>query len=138
MRVSKNALHVIDPCGGMSDLAAGLLQFPSEKVVCEDPVASATDLQICSAVRFQNIPKRNTSGKKSIGPYFLNIAAERCSDELMKILKVKRAHLYLQQMEAVGLLTQVVPAISKSWSSLETFEETPIPGGTQHLLQGNQ
>jgi hypothetical protein len=30
-------------------------------------------------------------------------------------------------MEAAGLLTQVVPNISKSWSLLETFEENPIP-----------
>jgi tRNA nucleotidyltransferase/poly(A) polymerase len=48
----------------------------------------------------------------------------------MKILYIKKAHPYLQQMEAAGLLTQVVPIIKephRAWSSLETFEEGPIP-----------
>lgn len=122
----QNTLHVIDPCGGMSDLAAGLLQFLNEKVVREDPVRLLRIYRFAAQLDFK-ISQNAIHLVKKHSSLLSNIAAERCRDELMKILKVKRAHLYLQQMEAVGLLTEVVPAISKSWRSLETFEETPIP-----------
>lgn len=122
----QNPLHVIDPCGGMNDLAAGLLQFPSEKVVREDPVRLLRIYRFAAQLDFK-ISQSAIHLVKKHRSLLSEIAAERCRDELMKILNVKGAHLYLQQMEAVGLLTQVVPDISRSWSSLETFEETPIP-----------
>ena len=122
----QNALHVIDPCGGMSDLAAGLLQFPNEKVVREDPVRLLRIYRFAAQLDFkisQNAIHLIKKHRSSLS----NIAAERCRDELMKILNVKSTHLYLQQMEAAGLLTQVGPNINKSWGPLETFEENPIP-----------
>ncbi|MDE0465793.1 MAG: hypothetical protein OYL97_01955 [Candidatus Poribacteria bacterium] len=122
----QNALHVIDPCGGMNDLAAGLLQFPSEKVVHEDPVRLIRIYRFAAQLDFK-ISQNAIHLVKKHRSLLSEIAAERCRDELMKILNVKGAHLYLQQMEAVGLLAQVVPDISRSWRSLETFEETPIP-----------
>ena len=122
----QNPVHVIDPCGGMNDLAAGLLQFPSEKVVREDPVRLLRIYRLAAQLDFK-ISQNAIHLVKKHRSLLSNIAAERCRDELMKILNVKGAHLYLQQMEAVGLLTQVVPDISRSWSSLEIFEETPIP-----------
>lgn len=122
----QNALHVIDPCDGMNDLAAGLLQFPSEKVVREDPVRLLRIYRFAAQLDFK-ISQNAIHLIKKHRSLLSNIAAERCRDELMKILNVKRAHLYLQQMEAAGLLTQVVPNINKSWGPLETFEENPIP-----------
>ncbi|MDE0324282.1 MAG: hypothetical protein OXN27_10225 [Candidatus Poribacteria bacterium] len=122
----QNPLHVIDPCGGMNDLAAGLLQFPSEKVVREDPIRLLRIYRFAAQLDFK-ISQNAIHLVKKHRSLLSNIAAERCRDELMKILNVKGAHLYLQQMEAAELLTQVVPNINKSWSPLEIFEETPIP-----------
>ena len=122
----QNPLHVIDPCGGMNDLAAGLLQFPNEKVVHKDPVRLIRIYRFAAQLDFK-ISQNAIHLVKKHRSLLSEIAAERCRDELMKILNVKGAHLYLQQMEAVGLLAQVVPDISRSWSPLETFEETPIP-----------
>lgn len=122
----QNALHVTDPCGGMNDLATGLLQFPSEKVVCEDPVRLLRIYRFAAQLDFK-ISQNAIHLVKKHKHLLSNIAAERCRDELMKILNVKKAHLYLQQMEAAGLLTQVIPNINKSWSPLETFEENSIP-----------
>jgi hypothetical protein len=48
----------------------------------------------------------------------------------MKIFNVNTAHPYLQQMEAVGLLAQVVPHIRQvdgSWRVLANFEKNSIP-----------
>ena len=123
--------RVIDPCGGMKDLKTGLLRFPSKQVVIEDPVRLLRIYRFAAQLDFeisQNAIDLVTAYRSMIS----DVAAERCRDELIKILYVKKAHQYLQQMEATGLLTQVVPIIKephKAWNSLETFEESPIPTG---------
>ena len=121
--------RVIDPCGGMKDLKTGLLRFPSKQVVIEDPVRLLRIYRFAAQLDFeisQNAIDLVTAYRSMLS----GVAAERCRDELIKILYVKKAHQYLQQMEATGLLTQVVPIIKephKAWNSLETFEESPIP-----------
>ena len=127
----QNSFHVIDPCGGMKDLETGLLQFPSEQVVRDDPVRLLRIYRFAAQLDFKisesaiNLVTKHRS-------LLSNVAVERCRDELMKIFNVKKAHPYLQQMETVGLLTQVIPSIkevSRPWGSLETFEKSPIPIG---------
>lgn len=121
-----NSVHIIDPCGGRTDLEIGVLQFPSEKVVHEDPIRLLRIYRFAAQLDFK-ISQNASLAVKKHRSLLSNVAAERCRDELMKILNVKRAHLYLQEMKVAGLLTQVIRDISKSWNPLETFEETPIP-----------
>lgn len=130
---TQNAFHVIDPCGGMKDLEIGLLQFPSEQVVQADPVRLLRIYRFAAQLDF----KISQSAIDLITKHralLSNVAIERCRDELMKIFKVNTAHPYLQQMEAVGLLTQVVPhirGVDGFWGSLESFEKNPIPTALQ-------
>ena len=125
----QNAFRVIDPCGGMNDLAVGLLRFPSEKVVKEDPLrllriyrfAAQLDFEISESAIALIVKHRSSLS---------NVAMERCRDELVKIFKVKNAYPHLRRLEKVGLLEQVVPSISRSdsaWCSLEDFEKSPMP-----------
>ncbi len=127
----RNAFHVIDPCGGMNDLEVGLLRFPSERVVREDPVrllriyrfAAQLDFEISEAAIALVVKHRLLLS---------SVAMERCRDELIKIFKVKEAYPHLRQLETVGLLKQVVPSIinpDSAWRSLKDFEESPIPAG---------
>lgn len=121
--------QVIDPCGGMKDLETGLLRFPNKQVVIADPVRLLRIYRFAAQLDFQ-ISQNSIDMVTAHGSMLPNVAAERCRDELMKIFYVKKAHPYLQQMDAAGLLTQVVPTIKgthRVWISLETFEESPIP-----------
>ena len=125
----QNAFHVIDPCGGMKDLETGLLRFPSEIVVQEDPVRLLRIYRFAAQLDFE-ISEGATALVVRHRSLLSNVAMERCRDELLKIFKVKKAHPYLRQLEAVRLLIQVIPSIretDRSWRSLETFEERPIP-----------
>ena len=125
----QNSFHVIDPCNGMKDLETGLLQFPSEQVVRADPVRLLRIYRFAAQLDF----KISQSAMDLVTKHRLllsNVASERCRDELMKIFNVKKARPYLQQMETVGLLTQVLPPTKttcRPWRSLEAFEENPIP-----------
>lgn len=125
----QNTAHVIDPCRGMKDLETGLLRFPSEQVVPADPVRLLRIYRFAAQLDF----KIDQSAIDLVTKYrslLSNVAMERCRDELMKIFNVNMAHPYLQQMKAVGLLTQVIPTIKNKGSfsgSLENFEKNPIP-----------
>ena len=121
--------RVIDPCDGMKDLEIGLLRFPSKQVVIADPVRLLRIYRFAAQLDFE-ISQSAIDLVTEYRSMLSNVAAERCRDELMKIFNVKKARPYLQQMEAAGLLIQVVPTLKETrsaWRSLETFEENPIP-----------
>ena len=124
-----NSVHVIDPCSGMKDLEIGLLRFPSERVVRDDPLRLLRIYRFAAQLDFKIVESAINLVRKHRA-LISNIAVERCRDELMKIFNVKESHPYLQQMETVGLLTEAVPSIKaadSSWTPLETFEKSPIP-----------
>ena len=129
-RVRKqNFFRIIDPCGGKKDLEAGILRFPSKQVVIEDPVRLLRIYRFAAQLDFE-ISEKAIDLVMTYGAMLSDVAAERCRDELMKIFRVKKAYPHLQQMEATGLLTQVVPSLKgtrRTWASLKGFEENPIP-----------
>lgn len=131
--INKTSQHpsfrVIDPCRGMKDLEAGILRFPSKQVVMADPIRLLRIYRFAAQLDFE-IAQDAINLVTTYRSMLSDVAAERCRDELMKILYVRKAHSYLQQMEAAGLLTQVVPTVKercRPWSPLEAFEEGPIP-----------
>ena len=121
--------RVIDPCGGKKDLETGVLRFPSKQVVVADPVRLLRIYRFAAQLDFE-ISQDAIDLVMAYRSMLSDVAAERCREELMKIFHVKKAHPYLQQMEASGLLRQLIPSIKEAhrvWISLETFEEDPIP-----------
>ncbi len=128
--VHRLGLHrVIDPCGGMKDLKAGRLQFPSERVILADPIRLLRIYRFAAQLEFE-ISEQAVAFIRKHRALLPNVAVERCRDELMKVLDVKKAHPYLQQIDASGLLTHVLPnsrQVSMPWRLLEKFEEIPIP-----------
>ena len=124
-----NSHPVIDPCAGIRDLAAGRLQFLSERVILADPIRLLRIYRFAAQLAFE-IPQKSVALVRKHRKLLPNVAAERCRDELMKIFDVEKAHPYLQEMEATGLLTQVLPTVSQGsipWRLLEKFEAIPIP-----------
>ena len=129
----QNSRLIIDPCGGMKDLEMGLLRFPSKQVVIADPVRLLRIYRFAAQLDF-DISQDAIDLVIAYRSMLSDVAVERCRDELMKIFYVEKAHPYLQQMEAVGLLTQAVPSSKTTpriWISLETFEKNPIPVSLQ-------
>ena len=124
-----NFCRVIDPCGGMEDLKTGLLRFPSDGVILADPIRLLRVYRFAAQLGFE-ISQNAIALVQRHQDLLPSVAAERCRDEFMKILDVKKAHPYLQQMHAVGLLAQMLPTVNREripWQPLKSFEETPIP-----------
>lgn len=120
---------IIDPCAGMRDLEARRLRFPSEGVILADPVRLLRIYRFAAQLEFE-ISENAIALVRKHRELLSNVAVERRRDELMKILGVEKARPYLQQMEASGLLTQVLPSIRGMcipWHLLAAFEGAPIP-----------
>ena len=138
--------RLIDPGGGMADLTARQLRFPSERVIHEDPLRLIRIYRFAVQLNFE-ISHDSLALIKKHHALLPRVSAERIRDELMKILKVEKASPYLQEMWKVGLLTQIVPVAREPvqkpsatpvarepiphepvprepWNALTTFEST--------------
>ena len=116
---------LIDPGGGMADLTARQLRFPSERVIHEDPLRLIRIYRFAAQLDFEI----SHDSLALIGKHHAllpRVSAERIRDELMKILKVEKASLYLQEMWKVGLLTQIVPVASEP---VQKPSATPVGRG---------
>ena len=100
--------RLIDPGGGMADLTARQLRFPSEQVIHEDPLRLIRIYRFAAQLNFE-ICHDSLALVRKHHALLPRVSAERIRDELMKILKVEKASPYLQEMWKVGLLTQIVP-----------------------------
>ena len=100
--------RLIDPSGGMADLTARQLRFPSEQVIHEDPLRLIRIYRFAAQLSFE-ICHDSLALVQKHHALLPRVSAERIRDELMKILKVEKASPYLQEMWKVGLLTQIVP-----------------------------
>ncbi len=137
--VPREPSMLIDPCGGMADLASRQLRFPSEQVVRDDPLRLIRIYRLAAQLRFEICQDSHALIQKY--HYLLpRVTAERIRDEVMKILKVEQAYPYLQEMWEVGLLAHIVPIAGAGpaytpvargtpvprelWRALETFEAT--------------
>ncbi len=124
-----SGFQVRDPCGGMEDLNAGVLRFPSEAVVTADPVRLLRIYRFAAQLDFRIAPPALDLVRKHRA-LLSGVAGERCRDELLKILQVQGSASILQRMRDSGLLTTLMPTVRESaamWAQLSQFEATPIP-----------
>ena len=106
--VPRDLPMLIDPGGGMADLTARQLRFPSERVIHEDPLRLIRIYRFAAQLNFE-ICRDSLALVQKHYALLPRVSAERIRDELMKILKVEKASPYLQEMWKVGLLAQIVP-----------------------------
>ena len=116
---------LIDPGGGMADLTARQLRFPSEQVIHEDPLRLIRIYRFAAQLDFE-ISHDSLALIEKHHALLPRVSAERIRDELMKILKVEKASPYLQEMWKVGLLTQIVPVASEGPLSRTPIAREPV------------
>ena len=116
---------LIDPGGGMADLTARQLRFPSERVIHEDPLRLIRIYRFAAQLDFE-ISRDSLALIEKHHALLPRVSAERIRDELMKILKVEKASPYLQEMWKVGLLTQIVPVAREP---VQKPSATPVARG---------
>ena len=139
--LTKPEVNLIDPCNGFADFKRLTLRFPSEGVVIDDPLRLLRVYRFSAQLGFEipeatiNLIRRHRSRLPQVSP-------ERIRDELIKILNVENATVYLRRMDETRLLSQILPEIEKvrglyqdaldrSLRALEMFEAKPMPDTLQ-------
>ena len=117
---------LIDPCGGIADLTARQLRFPSEQVIYDDALRLIRIYRFAAQLNFE-ISHDSLACIQKHHTLLPRVSPERIRDELMKILKVEKASPYLQEMWKVGLLTQIIPIASESQLGPTPATRGPVP-----------
>ena len=117
---------LIDPCGGIADLTARQLRFPSEQVIYDDALRLIRIYRFAAQLNFE-ISHDSLACIRKHHTLLPRVSPERIRDELMKILKVEKASPYLQEMWKVGLLTQIIPIASESQLGPTPAAQGPVP-----------
>lgn len=139
--LTKPEVILINPCDGFSDLEARTLRFPSEGVVTDDPLRLLRVYRFSAQLGFE-IPEVTNDLIRLHKNRLPQVSSERIRDELIKILDLKNATVYLRRMDETRLLSQIVPeiegiresyqdALARRLRALEMFEAKPIPDTLQ-------
>ena len=131
---------LVDPFGGIADLAAGLIRTPLDP----DITFSDDPLRMLRAVRFVaklstpellfHISPECMDSIRRMADRMKILSAERISEELNKILLTPKPSIGLKLLDTTGLLDYVLPALGKL-KGVETVDGRGHKDNFSHTLQ---
>ena len=132
MAVEVRQLHtLIDPFGGIADLASKRLKVCSPRSILDDPI------RILRAVRFSvmlgfSIPTETRQLIRQAASLLPEESAERLRDELFRILSQPGSDTSLRILDVFGTLEYILPEVC----SLKNIEQSPphIMDAWEHTL----
>ncbi|MBI4802957.1 MAG: CCA tRNA nucleotidyltransferase [Elusimicrobia bacterium] len=116
--VKKRAL--LDPSGGLKDLAAKTVRAVSPQALIEDPLRLLRAFRCASELNFK-IDKKTLKLIKSRAAFIARAAPERIHDELLLILNSDESHVWLKALYGAGLLTVIIPELAAQPACAEVY-----------------
>jgi putative nucleotidyltransferase with HDIG domain len=101
---------ILDPAGGLSDLAARRLRLADAGALAEDPLRALRGVRLERALGFRLVPAA-ARAVAATAPALGRVSAERIRDELLLLLALPDAARALRRADDLGLLAVVVPEI---------------------------
>lgn len=101
---------LIDPCGGLADLAARQLRPCSPQSLPNDPLRMLRAVRFGALLDMQITPELDTA-IRHYAPRITQPAAERVRDELLKLLTTPHAAPWLHYLDDVRILTRIFPEL---------------------------
>ncbi|MGQ9689619.1 MAG: CCA tRNA nucleotidyltransferase [Desulfobaccales bacterium] len=105
------AVGLIDPVGGRSDLAAGLVRMVAPDNLASDPLRLLRAYRFAATHGFTVTPE-TAAAIHRLAPELARVAGERLHYELFQLLGAANAAPILREMDEVGLLIQVFPEVA--------------------------
>lgn len=106
--LGQRPLDLIDPWGGLADLAQGLIRVVRPQNFHEDPLRLLRAYRFAATHSFRLTPE-TTAAVSSHASEFSRVPGERVRQELFILLNTPRAAAILEDMDRTGLLTRVFP-----------------------------
>lgn len=121
---------ISDPLSGIKDIESKKVRMVSKEIFTKDPVRLVRAYRIGACFGF-DIEHKTVSAIISDAHLTQNSAGERIRSELFKILNVKKSFPYILQMTNTGVLTTILPELSKlkrcfqnRYHDFDVFEHT--------------
>ena len=103
---------IIDPFGGLKDLAAKKIKPVSAEIFAEDPLRLLRAFRIAAALDL-TITAPALKAIKTQAALIRKPAGERVREELLRLLESPRSHEWLALMHKAGLLTAIFPDLAQ-------------------------
>ena len=102
--------HVIDHHGGIADLGARIIRPVSDDTIRNDPLRALRAVRQAGELGFALAPQTKSLIRRD-GAALSQVADERIRDELARLLSLRCAARYLEQLDDLALLATVVPEL---------------------------
>jgi hypothetical protein len=110
-RAADGSFALIDPLGGSRDLHARVLRATSSHAFLDDPVRTLRAVR--QGIQFGcQIEAQTRAWLAEAAPYLSTVSPERVRDEWFRMLAQPRAADAIQQLEHLGLLSQIAPPVA--------------------------
>ena len=108
--VTRGRARIVDPTGGLTDLAARRLRAPASRVLRDDPLRAMRGVRFESELGLRLTPGA-TQAIRAVAPALASVSPERVRDELLLVLRLPDTERALRRLDALGLLAVVFPEI---------------------------
>jgi tRNA nucleotidyltransferase/poly(A) polymerase len=102
---------VIDYHGGLGDLERGVIRAVTAKSILNDPLRALRAVRQAAQLGFELAPETKDLIERD-GRALAKVSGERIRDELARLLALPRAMPHLYQLDALGLLTIILPELA--------------------------
>ncbi|MBC5803138.1 MAG: HD domain-containing protein, partial [Candidatus Eremiobacteraeota bacterium] len=102
--------ELIDPYGGVADIRASRIDIMSEAAFAEDPLRMLRAAQFSARFRFQ-LTERSFAAMQAAAPLVGTVSAERCRDELIKLLAAETPSSGFELLRHSGVLAHILPEL---------------------------
>jgi tRNA nucleotidyltransferase/poly(A) polymerase len=100
--------EVIDVCGGLADLDAGVLRMNGEYVFEDDPLRALRGARLAAELGLR-IDAETAAAIRARAPHVVQASPERQRDELARMLALPRAEPAIRLLDDLGLIDVVLP-----------------------------
>ncbi|MBI4591760.1 MAG: HDIG domain-containing protein [Candidatus Rokubacteria bacterium] len=101
---------VLDPTGGVTDLARRRLRLCSPGVLAEDPLRALRGVRLATELGFA-LDARARRAARGAAARLAGVAAERIRDEVAGLLVLPQAARGLRELDRLGLLETIIPEV---------------------------
>lgn len=106
--VEEGSAGVVDPTGGLADLARRRLRLAGPASFAEDPVRALRAIRLAGEVGFSLDPGVRRAAR-AVQSRLGEVAPERIRAELAGVLALPRTGAALRELDRLGLLTSILP-----------------------------
>lgn len=101
---------IVDPTGGLTDLASARLRPAGPEVLRDDPLRTLRAVRL-EATLGCRLSAAGARAVRTAAPALGSVSAERQRDELLLLLEVPRAGRVLRRLDSLGLLAALFPEV---------------------------